>query len=207
MRRLVSALMLAAVCIPSKPAHPEDLEIGAFYGQRLGGGIGPASLGGSEIQDLDVAEGDGYGLTVEYTFPNQWRMEFIWDTQDSYLSGDLDGNGKARLAETSIDNYLFGGNYYFSRDAFQPFIGFHLGATRFQTDGLGSQSHFAYSLGGGAKYALTDTLILDFRARWVASYIESENAVYCSLPGACYIVTAANTMDQFHFTAGLNFRF
>jgi outer membrane protein W len=202
-----TAIIVGLILLAGNSAWAEDLEIGAFYGQTLGGNIGNASFAGSEIQDLDVAEGDSYGITVEYTFPNQWRMELIWDTQDSYLSGNVDGTGKTRLANTTLDTYLLGGNYYFSREAFKPFIGFHLGATQFQTADLDGESHFAFSLGGGAKYEVNENIILDFRARWVASYLNSESAVYCTLPGACYIVTAADTMDQFHVTAGLNFRF
>ena len=112
----LGVLLIGLTCLINTPAFAQDLEIGAFYGQRFGGTIGTATFGGSEITDLDVSEGDAYGMTVEFTLPNSWRMEFIWDSQDSYLNGNLDGSGKTRLASTTVDNYLFGGNYYFSQE-------------------------------------------------------------------------------------------
>ena len=205
MRRLLT--LIGLMCLINTPGWAEDLEIGAFYGQRFGGTIGDARFGGSEITNLDVSEGDAHGMTVEYTFSNQWRMEFIWDSQDSYLNGNLDGSGESRLASTTLNNYFFGGNYYFSQDAFRPFIGFHLGATNFATQGLDSETKFAYSLGGGAKYALTENVILDARLRWLATYIDGSSVVYCTLPGSCYIANAGNYMNQFNLSLGLNFRF
>ncbi len=198
--------LIGLMCLINTAVVAQDLEIGAFYGQRFGGTIGTATFGGSEITDLDVSEGDAWGMTVEFTLPNSWRMEFIWDSQDSYLNGNLDGTGKTRLASTTVNNYLFGGNYYFSQDAFRPFIGFHLGATAFDTQGLDSKTRFAYSLGGGAKYALTENVILDARLRWIATYIDGSGAMYCSLPGSCYIASAGDYMNQFNLSLGLNFR-
>ena len=118
--------LIGLMCLINTPVVAQDLEIGAFYGQRFGGTIGTATFSGSEITDLDVSEGDAWGMTVEFTLPNSWRMELIWDRQDTYLNGNLDGTGKTRLASTTVNNYLFGGNYYFSQDAFRPFLGFHL---------------------------------------------------------------------------------
>jgi len=203
----ISSLFFGALCLPASPARAMDVEIGGFYAQVVGGAIGDASVAGSEILDLEVAEGSGYGMTMEFTLPNKWQLELIWDSQDSYLNGNVDGGGQTRLADTAVNNYLFGGNYYFEQDAFRPYIGFHLGATNLKTDGQDSDTRFAFSLGGGAKYYLNDSLALDFRLRWVATYIDSNSIVYCSLPGSCYVAAAGNTLNQFHLTAGVNFRF
>lgn len=200
-------LLVGILCVFASPARALDVEIGGFFAQVVGGDLGDASIAGSEILNLEVAEGSGYGMTVELTLPNKWQLELIWDSQDSYLSGNVDGGSQTRLADTSINNYLFGGNYYFETDAFRPYIGFHLGATNFKTDGLDSDTRFAFSFGGGAKYYLNDSLALDVRLRWVASYIDSNSVVYCNLPGSCYVATAGDTMNQFHLTAGVNFRF
>ena len=203
----ISFLLLGALCLPANPARAVDVEIGGFYAQVVGGAIGDAGIAGSEIRNVEVAEGSGHGMTVEFTLPNTWQLELIWDTQDSYLSGNVDNGGQTRLADTTISNYLFGGNYYFEQDAFRPYIGFHLGATNFKTEGLDSDTRFAFSFGGGAKYYLNDWLALDIRLRWVASYIDANSIVYCNLPGSCYVATSGDTMNQFHLTAGVNFRF
>lgn len=207
MRRTTRTLLVLATTLATPPALAGDLELGLFYGQRMGGEIGAARSGESQVEDLSIDDGQASGFTVEYTFPNQWRMEFIWERQDSWLEGDPDGAGTAKLAPIQLTSYLLGGNYYFSQDTLRPYLGFHLGATTLDSGGRVDHTRGTFSLGLGSKYAVTENLLLDLRLRWVATWLDSDSSLYCQLPGECYVASKTDMLDQAHLTLGLNFRF
>lgn len=207
MKRTTQTLLWLGIILAAPGAMAGDLELGLFYGQRLGGEIGAGFSSDSQVSELSVDEGDAHGFTVEYTFANQWRMEFIWDRQDSWLLGDPDGAGSVPLAPIQLTSYLLGGNYYFSRDSLRPYLGFHVGATTVDSGGLSDHTRGAFSLGLGSKYALTEHLLLDLRLRWVATWLDSNSSLYCRLPGECYTASQTDLLDQAHVTLGLNFRY
>ncbi len=69
-------------------------------------------------------------------------------------------------------------------------------------EGLTSETKLSLSLGGGARFYLTDRLGLRLDARWFGTFFNGSGAVFCS-NGACLLNVQGDTLSQYTATAGV----
>jgi hypothetical protein len=71
----------------------------------------------------------------------------------------------------------------------------------------GSQTQFGVSIGGGAKVALGKVVGLRFQGRWMPTFFNTDEAVFCSSASGCYATATGNLVNQVEVTAGMILRF
>ena len=151
----------------------------------VSGNIGLAMLNDSDIglfsSDGSVAtltlksdSGLGLGFAVGYAFGNT-RMEGEY----AYQKNDLDkvevsaygysGSGKIG-GETSSHSFLYNVYYDFKNTSlFTPFLSAGVGVSNVEVDLLGASEDdtvFAYQIGAGVAYAMTDKTFMDLTYRY-----------------------------------------
>lgn len=93
-------------------------------------------------------------------------------------------------------------------DTIRPFVSFGLGATHFSPEArVDSETRFSWSLGGGARFSLSDSLGLRLQGRWTPIYVNSDEFVFCDWWGYCYVASDAQYLYQTELSAGLSIGF
>jgi len=88
------------------------------------------------------------------------------------------------------------------------FISRMIGATRFDpsSSSLSSETRFALGFGGGVDHRISDNLGFRFEGRGIATFLDSDGAIFCGPSGGCLIFTESSVLWQFEVVAGLSFR-
>jgi opacity protein-like surface antigen len=180
------------------------VEITPFAGLRFGGGFEDTNTGTS----ISLNDSGSYGLVVDFDISLDQQIEIYLSRQSTTLSanGTFTGNP---LFDLTVEYYHFGGLYLIDvqSDRVRPFVSGGLGLTRMnpQGEGLSTETRFSLSLGGGAKFFLTDRLGLRLDARGIFTALSSNGTVFCS--GGCAISVQSSGFMQGELGAGLVVRF
>ena len=193
------------------PAQKERrLELAAFAGYQLNSDV-TTSAGTLQIDDAP-----GYGVALDWTLGAGQQVELLW----VYSATDVSLRaipGSPGSAPFPVDSHYFqlGGLYAVSRGKLEPFVSGSLGAALYvpgtiALDGGGTLSpaatwRFAFTLGGGVKIWLGDTIGLRLQARLLAPVLFSSGAFYSGPGGATLAVSGGIPFVQGDFTAGLVF--
>ncbi len=195
-------------------AADRKFEITPTVGYRLGG---TASTSYSTfIESVEVPPALSFGLTLEYAISRKATLEFIWSHQDTELKLNYRETPPAgyteRLTHLNVDTFQIGGLWSFGvgGDRIRPYLDFLLGmsiltpAPQFST-----LTRFSGSIGGGAKYTLSDALGLRLGLRFMPIYLNSTSSGYgyCDPWYGCYTYYNSNYLNQFDAYTGLTFRF
>ncbi len=129
--------------------------------------------------DLESDEGLAVGVAVGYSFPCNMRIE----GEFAYQENDLDkvslyGIDADLTGDTSSSSFLVNGYYDFKNtSAFTPFIGGGIGMAKVEINDLNSPGSgdpdvsdddtvFAYQIGAGVAYTITEQVSLDVKYRY-----------------------------------------
>jgi len=201
---LVAATSVALAAPPQPPAD-HRFELQPFVGYRLGGSF---DLDAPEATGLDIESSLSYGFTIGWLLNASQQIDFRWSRQDTDLDilGSLPGLGD-HLSGFSVDNYLIEGSYIMGAtdDSVRGFVSFGVGATRFSApDGFdGSETKLAASIGGGAKITLGKSIGLRLEGRWIPTFFNSEQAIFCSSNNGCIASARGDLVSQAEVTTGL----
>ncbi|HTV57769.1 MAG TPA: outer membrane beta-barrel protein [Verrucomicrobiae bacterium] len=211
MRKIIFALAILAVAVPRAHAQSRDIEITPFGGVRYGGTV---DLNGGDFYNYRFKSSWNYGGMLDVgvapdLMPNL-EAEFLWNRQDTELSAQAVATGTyVDLTPAKLDLYQFGLLYAFGDHSarLRPFIVGGLGFTNFHTNGaLPFNNKFAFNLGGGVKYFVTNHVGLRVEARYSPTQTTSSLATYCG-PYGCYQSTVHNFAQQGEANVGVIFRF
>ena len=117
---------------------------------------------------LGVAVGYGFGngrIEVEYAY-QQNDLEEIELSVFGFSASEIIGG------ETNSNSFLLNGYYDFKNtSSFTPFLSAGLGVSNVEVDSGGSADDtvFAYQLGAGVAYAITDKFFVDLKYRYFAT--------------------------------------
>ncbi|MGH9870324.1 MAG: outer membrane beta-barrel protein [Candidatus Polarisedimenticolia bacterium] len=198
--RFGSILLLALLAVTTL-APAAEFELTPFYGYRIGG----------ELDDVDISADDSasYGVTFGVSLNEIHQIEFLWSHQGTEVDlDDFQIQQQEITLDVDLDHYqvgwlLQGG----ADDDVKPYFSLHLGILDISPEGIDSESYFSWSLGGGAKIFMNDTIGFRLAARWAITLVDTDNAYYCDWYGFCYSGTDADYFNQTEFSAGLIFRF
>ncbi|MEN8123433.1 MAG: OmpW family outer membrane protein [Bacteroidota bacterium] len=157
-------------------------------GTYFSGNIGAAVATDSDVTDqggnfeIESDTGIAFGAAVGYAYGNNIRME----AELAYQKNDIDqvnvpgvGSSVTAGGDTSSYALLLNGYYDFTNNsAFTPFISAGIGYAKVEVNDfivngipIGSEEDkvFAYQVGAGVGYAISETLILDLKYRYFAT--------------------------------------
>jgi hypothetical protein len=190
--------------------HAIPLIVTPQGGYRLSGSVDsdPATNGGYSI--LDLSDGGFYGLAVGTEVRSDGDVEIEWRRQQA--SAHAEGTGvRTPLADMTQDTVLFNGIYWIPDQPLNLYVLMGLGAAIFTPSGdYGSKTFFAGALALGTKFDLAKRVGLRLETRWSPVVMSSDSAVFCQGGGAglhCITASSGQALNQFDFTAGLEFRF
>jgi hypothetical protein len=168
-----------------------------------------------------VPDSVSYGLTFEYPFHPSMNVEVMWLHQGSKI--DVTGKpnlpsgtyGTNTVAHLSIDTIQAGVLWQSGRpnDAVRGWFDLLVGATILSPSSTNiprsSVTRFSASIGGGAKFRLTDNIGFKAGIRYMPVYINTENSGYyvCDPYWGCYTYYNTNYLNQFDASLGLIIRF
>ena len=218
MRRLVCVLALVLAVSPLA-AQSGRFELAPLVGYSLSDGFNTGTITvpstGRAYDGVSFKDGLSFGASLGYYVNPVTEIEFMWTRQQSTLQGERVSGGKDDFMDVAIDNYHanFVYNMYNDRKSLRPYFLFGLGATVFYPgDYKGAspdnQAYFSGKLGMGVKAKMRNNLGLKLQIDWTPTYIYSTNDGYwCDPYWGCWTVGDAEYVNQFGFTAALNWRF
>lgn len=194
-------LLFIAQPLSAQPA----MELTPFVGYTMGGGFDELGLPDAAVESVDIKDAASYGLIFDIG-NRSGAFEVTW----SHLESDLEGRGGAAegvLLDYSSDNVQFGFIGYFAGTENSTwFYNAGLGFTSLDIANQESDSQFSVSLGGGYKHMFNDRLGLRLQARWIPTYVNSDDPYVICDPFFCYTVADDNYLYQTEVSAGLVIR-
>lgn len=182
-------------------------QITPFAGFRMGGQFE------DELSDtqLDLGDGGSLGVILNLRESANTEWEIAYSRQDTSIdtAGVASGGGDLDLG---IDYLQLGGTYIAPSGPARPFLVATVGLARFDPDisQLGSETYFAFSIGGGVKLWPENRFGLRLEGRFYGSVLDSESQIFCTSnaqTSGCLIRTKADVLWQWEMLLGAILRF
>jgi opacity protein-like surface antigen len=208
-----SCFLMFAACAAQAQ---REFEITPFAGTRFGGYIDLSQQGNPNVDSLKINSSVNYGIMGDVTFWQNFQGEFMWNRQPTSLSShNPNDNTYAFLSNMNLDMYQFDVLYQFlSPDSkLRPFVVGGLGFSHFGVQSVAGQSvlpfstRFAYNIGGGVKYFLSNHWGLRAEIRWSPTNTTQGLATYCDPYFGCAPTTVTNKAEQGQANVGVIYRF
>jgi hypothetical protein len=203
LRQLIFLVSLF-VLLPSPAQADRGVELTPFAGFRFGGGFTDNTTG----FDLDVDEGESFGLILGLQADHESDYELFYSLQKTDLKGEGVLSGDTLFA-LDIHYLHIGGTYLFPGEKVRPFISGGLGITYFSPDrpGVDSEIYFSLSLGSGAKIPISKRVGLRFEARGFLTILPDDTEIFCVSSGgaACAVRVHGDVFGQVLLLAGISF--
>jgi len=194
------SILLFALLAATTLAPAVQFELTPFYGYRVGG----------ELDDVDISADDSasYGVTFGVSINEIHQIEFLYSHQGTEVDiDDFQVQQQEIQIDVDLDHWEVGWLAQGGDEQVKPFFSVHMGLLDISPGGLDSESYFTWSLGGGAKIFMNDTIGWRLAARWAITLVDTDDAYYCGWYGYCYAGTDGDYFNQMEFSAGLIFRF
>lgn len=200
---------ILAIAFLAMPAHAQN-DAGFFeitpYGAYSFGGTFTDIESSTEVKLQDSA---AFGLLLNFrqTPDTQWEILYSLQNTEAREQG-------VPIADVDVHYLQGGGTYQFDSGRVRPFMSATIGGTHIdaESDGLGSDTFFGFSIGGGLQIAPTSRIGLRLEARAFGTLVRSGSSIFCvSDPGGgtagCAINVAGQVLWQLQTMAGVVFRF
>ncbi|MFT4520177.1 MAG: opacity protein-like surface antigen [Halioglobus sp.] len=170
---------------------------------------------GGEFEDyftgrnLSVDSSNATAFIISKAVNKAQSVEFTY----SYQSTELSFNNNRKLFDVDISYFHLGGtNQIAKTDRVEAYVVGGLGATYFSPDsGYSSETRFSFSLGLGAKYNITERLVLRSDIKFFSTLLNSGSGIFCGGSsgggGGCSVAVSGSTANQFEAGVGLGYKF
>jgi len=208
------ALLALVALAPAAVAQSGRIEITPTLGYRFGGTVSTANS--SYINSIDVPDALSFGLTAEYAVQPNLNVEFLWSHQDTELKADFKGTPpasvKSSISHLNIDTIQIGGLWQSGRngDKVRGYFDLLFGASILTpSPQYSTLTRFSATIGGGAKFQVSDKIGVRLGLRWMPVYINSQDSgyVYCDPYWGCYQYYDSNYLYQTDAHVGLIIKF
>lgn len=200
---------------PERASRRErGFEVTPTAGFRIGG---TASTTYSEyIESLDVSEALSFGLTLEFPILRTVNLELFWSHQDTELTASYRQEPPAgygeKLTHLNVDTIHLGGLWLLGREGakVRPYMDLLFGVTILTpAPQFSTMTRFSGSIGGGAKFRLSDALGARLGIRFMPVYVNATSSGYttCDPWYGCYTYYDSNYLLQWDAYTGLTYRF
>jgi hypothetical protein len=197
MKRSIVLSTILLLSMAAAPALAQRIEIAPFVGYQFGGELAEI---GDETTTLDLDQSTAWGLIFDISITHQDLVELYYSSQSTNLDGGTDGS-----PSIGVDYFQIGAIHeYAPNRPLNPYVGFTLGATRFDVPG-GSETQFSGGLAIGAKMAVADHLGFRFDGRIFGTSTGS-NPIAC-VDDVCLGYADSSVFWQYTVNAGVIIRF
>jgi opacity protein-like surface antigen len=210
---LFAGMFCLFTCVPASAQYGRGKwEVTPFVGYETDGSF-PLNTQtiGVNVNDLRVNGAISFGTFIDFSLTPNFQTEFMWDRNPtSYSVQQFPGAPYIKSFNSDVDQYQFGILYMFlgPDHKWRPYAAGSLGFTHeFNSGGNPTRTDFAYSIGGGLKYALTQHIALRGDARYMPTYANSSLATYCDPFFGCYTAEVSNYQKRGNFVGGIVFHF
>ena len=210
---LFAGMFCLFTCVPASAQYGRGRwEVTPFVGYETDGSF-PLNTQtiGVNVNDLRVNGAISFGTFIDFSLTPNFQTEFMWDRNPtSYSVQQFPGAPYIKSFNSDVDQYQFGILYMFlgPDHKWRPYAAGSLGFTHeFNSGGNPTRTDFAYSIGGGLKYALTQHIALRGDARYMPTYANSSLATYCDPFFGCYTAEVSNYQKRGNFVGGIVFHF
>lgn len=208
---ILVAALIAGFCGTARGQSPSQsqysnlprIEIAPFLGYRFGGSVRDNRTG--RVYRLE--SNWSHGLTVDVPVADDFRVEFRYSRQRSFVNAPLDTAGAApRKLGLNVDNYqatgLLDWGYGFARPYI--FVGLALTHLRVETGGSAEALRPAMNSGLGTKLRFSQRLGMRIEMRGQVTFVDTDPGLWCN--PVCSLGWSTNALWQGEASAGINFR-
>ncbi len=210
---LLSLLALVALA-PVATAQDRGVEITPTVGYRFGGTV--SSFDNAIIDSVKVPDTVSFGITGEWPVHPNLNLEVLWSHQDTSLEATFKGTAPAgvnpEFSHLNIDTVQVGGLWQSGRRGdkvrgyFDLLVGMSILTPAPEYESL---TRFSMTLGGGAKFQISDKIGIRLGLRWMPVYLNSEGTGtgWCDPYWGCYEYYDSNYLYQTDAHVGLILKF
>lgn len=183
------------------------IEITPFAGYRLGGAF---DVEGFDYANFDFKDGFTYGVSLGFSFHENFQVEAMWSREDSTLRGRVIGAPRQELFDIFVDQYHLNFLYVYGDSSMRmrPFFLAGLGVTYFNPKpDIAGETRFSFAFGGGIKLYMSERFGLRLQGKWLPTYINNKSDVFYDYWYGYFVVPIAQYMNQWEFTGGIIIRF
>lgn len=197
MKRLILLSGFLVLSMVATPAVAQRIEITPFVGYQFGGELAEIA---DETTTLSLDQSPIWGLIFDISVTHQDLIEVYYSSQSTNLDGGTESSPKI-----GVDSLQIGAIHeYAPNRPLNPYFGFTLGATRFDTPG-GDDTRFSGGLSIGAKMTVSDHLGFRFDGRVFA--ISTGSSPIACADDVCLGYADNSVMWQYAVNAGVIIRF
>lgn len=202
----LTILLAGAITFSATASQQEQF----FITPKLGYSFGASKFDvekGADAGKLTINESNNYGFTAGLTTNDPGEMFILY----SHQSTQLNGNGTlapSKLTDLDLDYFHLGGTLYYPKANWEPYVSASLGLTQFRlaNSSFNNETRFSMGIAFGTSYRLTNHLALQAELRGFATFMESNNDLFCDTNGCVYKIDATTFM-QGQANIGVQYRF
>lgn len=205
----VSLSLVITSCIPGMAIA--DVFISPFTGYSFAStDFDTSQINTNMNSQLEVEESSHHGVMlgtdVRTDAASSANAYLLYSRQNTELTG-AEFFSPDSFTELSVEYLHFGGTLYFSSKDIKPYVTLSAGVARLSPDGdYSDESRFSMALGAGFEYPLTQSIALFADARGYATFINSDNELFCN-GNQCVWNIQTDIMWQAQVNAGLKLIF
>ncbi|ABM01015.1 porin family protein [Shewanella amazonensis] len=199
--------LLFAASLSVSPWVAAEVYVTPFAGYSFAASSLDANRDGLDTNgSVSAEESSHYGIILGTTTNHPGNMYVLYSSQSTDLIAG--GNfSNERVTSLKLDYAHVGGSLYFPRGDFLPYVTASMGLTQMRPgDDYSDETRFSLGLGVGAEYRLGERLALVADIRAFATFIDSENSLFCDANNCLWQVNA-DLMWQGQANVGVSFRF
>lgn len=180
-----------------------QLEIGGFYGYRVGGSV---DIYYNNIWgEIGITDSESFGFDLDYQLRPGFSVNMSWYAQDTQMDfyGPFE---KVSLGDIWLNYFLINGIYEKEIDKITPYFGLGIGMATAHPSSreLKSRAYFAADLQGGVKIALNERLSFKLRVAMLMPLQFGSGGLFCGTGSGCSVgVGASTTIIQGDFSGGI----
>lgn len=146
-------------------------------------------------------------LALAVDFPFQGKEDQRWGFYLSHQETAFSNEAQLADSDLTITHLQFTAMTLWPQGRLEPFILLGVGGVHFSPSDstLDKVTRISGQIAGGVNVKLTEHLLLKFDARWIPTFFNGSNAVFCN--GGCTIGVSSTVWSQGGVDAGLMFRF
>ncbi len=187
--------------------HHNRFEVTPFGAYQWGGTYDTDVGNGFPAGELQLKDSFAWGAILSFLMEEAGSVDLTYLRQDTDIGFKPVNGSRNDLGGFAINYIQIGGTGILShRSQLKPFLTGSLGIGIFdpKTDGIGSDTRFSWSVGGGAKYMFKSNRVgLRFDARlWVTPFPSGDYGTWCDFYG-CFVVEGTEWVTQGTLGGGL----
>lgn len=162
------------------------------------------SLETKEARAVELADANQFAFSIDRNIDSA-RYGFYFSQSNNELDNTVDKEITMKYflfqsaVEVALSNHI------------NSYIGAQVGANYVQPNFASNDVFFASGLYGGVEYLFSDKIRVLFETRWLATIVNNESTVNCSVPTdedeQCLWHFDGDVLNQFQTSLGLTYRF